>query len=134
MWIVLRELGETDVRQDLTSRLRALRFADALHLQAKRYVLEHRLPRKQRMLLKDHAPIGAGSYHRLAIDLQAARAHAREARDGADDRRLTTARRAQNADELAGPYVQIHLTKRLDRGLSLTEMDADLAQANRAAA
>jgi hypothetical protein len=61
----------------------------------------------------------------LTVDRELASAHAREASDGANDGRLATAGRAQNAHELAGFDVQIDAAQRLHGGRTFTEVNSD---------
>src|SRR6187549_3770633 len=99
--------------QDFAGLGSTLPAANATHLQPELDVRGHRLPGEERVLLKDHSSIWPGRQDALTVDRELPRAHTREARDGADDGRLTTAGWAQNADELAGFHVQVDAAQRL---------------------
>ena len=79
----------------------ALALRERLELERKHHVAFDRAPREKAVFLKDHAARSARTGLRGAVDPDLAARGRREAREGAQQRRLPASARADEADELA---------------------------------
>ena len=119
--VMLLERGEAgETEQRARGALALAERGMPLHLQAELDVLAHRLPGKQRILLKHHAAVGAGAVHRLAVDGDDARGRLEEAGDRVEQRRLSAAGGTDDRDELAGLDVNLRIGDGFDRPLELS--------------
>src|SRR5882757_2422987 len=78
----------------------AFGFGDPALAQAERDVLAHRQPREQCVRLKHHATVRARSRDFAAVEHDAAACRPIQARDNAQQRRFSTAGRAEDGDEV----------------------------------
>ena len=104
------ELGEAELCQQTVDL--AADVGLTAHLQAEGDVRAHRHPGEERVLLKDHAAIGAGLAHAFAVREDLARRRRDEARDRVQQRRLSAAGGAEEADELAAGDVEVDAVER----------------------
>ncbi len=84
----------------------------ALHGRAEHHVLLHREPGEERVALEHHAAIGAGTEHRLPVELHLAARRVVEPRQDADQRGLAAPRGADDADELAPMHLEVDAIER----------------------
>src|SRR5262249_16361812 len=84
-------------------------------LQAVEDVAAHRLPRKQREMLKDDAAIRARRADRLALEEDLAGFRGGEAADEAEQGQLATAGGSEQRDEFTPPHVERHVLEREHR-------------------
>jgi hypothetical protein len=70
-------------------------------------ILSNRHPRKQRVILENHAAVAAGAVDGVAVDRNVPGGWFLESGDDPQQRRLSAAGRADHADELALPNGQI---------------------------
>src|SRR5215472_1408724 len=84
-------------------------------LQAVEDVGAHRLPRKQREMLKDDAAIGTRRADRLALDEYLAGFRGEKAADEIEQRRLAAAGGSEQRDEFTHAHVERHVLEREHR-------------------
>ncbi len=107
--LALQELREPEELGDLVDASADVRLRHPPHLQAVAEVLANAHVRVQGVALEDHGDVAVSRRevgHVAAADPDLARRHLLEAGDGAEERRLTAARRADERDELAVPDVE----------------------------
>src|SRR5205814_9743969 len=91
--------------------LLGLALLDAAKARTGRDVVEHALPRKDRVDLEDVADITSDAPHRCAADQHVALARWLEPRDQSERRRLAAARGPDDRAELAVPDREIEVAK-----------------------
>src|SRR5262245_5127617 len=111
------EIGEPDAGERLANRPLRSATADAGELERQIDVAEHGRPRHQRRLLEYEADVADRlGPHPLAAAVPGDRAARRFAQPGDDAqrRRLAAARRAEQGEEFALPYVEVETVERVD--------------------
>jgi hypothetical protein len=98
--IVVLETGKPDAVHPFKHHLLAHLRRHAFLAQAEGDVVDDGEPREERVRLEDHAAVGAGRAHRLAVEQDLAGGRLVEAGDQAQQRRLAAARRPENGDEI----------------------------------
>ncbi len=91
----------------------ALDTTDAAHLQAELHVAEDGLPREERVLLEDHAAVGAGAGDARAVHDHAPSGGPHEARHRVEHGGLPAAGRPEQRHELAGLRREVEAAHRL---------------------
>src|SRR5258708_1013900 len=97
-----------------------------LHLQAEFDVALHCLPGEQRILLKHHAAIGAGTIDRFAIDGDAALGRLEEACDCIEQGGFAAAGRSDDRNEFSGIDVDRSIANGFDRTLERVVAQAEI--------
>jgi hypothetical protein len=88
-------------------RLRPLARRHALDLEPKLDVLGGGLPGEERVVLEDHAAVGSGPAHHVAVDEYRAPGGATQAGQDVEERRLPASARADDGDELVARDLEI---------------------------
>src|SRR5947207_8349145 len=107
MGVVALEAGEADSLDPIPRTLLGLALLDAAKARTGRDVVEHALPRKDRVDLEDVADITSDAPHRCAADHHVALARWLEPGDQSERRRLAAARGPDDRAELAVPDSEI---------------------------
>jgi hypothetical protein len=124
--IGLHEFLELHQLELLVRDLLALGLAHAFHLQAEGHVAERRAPWEQLgKILEHHAAIEAVTGDRFAADADLTGAGEEKARDDIEQRRLTAAGRADDAEEFRCLDVEAHVRdpRDLARGRIVDQRD-----------
>ena len=105
--IVVHEVLEPDRLQRLARAILLLCLGHALEHHAELDVLDHRAPRKQRVLLEHEGDlVRQRTAHRLAADLDRARGRRQQAADHVEQRALAAAARPDQAQQFAAHDVE----------------------------
>src|SRR5256885_11050010 len=112
MRVVALEAGEADPLDPIPRTLLGLSLLDAAKARTRRDVVEHALPREDRVDLEDVADITPDAPHLCAADQHVALARCLEPGDQGERRRLAAARGADDRAELAVPDREIEVAKR----------------------
>jgi hypothetical protein len=113
---MLFESFEPDGLDQPARDLLALRLAHATQLEAKRDARQHVGPRQQRRLLKDDRPFGTRTGDARSVDQHLAGVGSDQSRQDPQQRRLPTAARADDADQLVRGDVEREIVERGRRG------------------
>lgn len=124
------EAAEPDEFQQFGRLPAALARAESLHLEAERDVVDHALPRKQRVLLKHEAAFGMRTVDGFIVDGDHALRRGDVARYRAEQGRLAAARRAEHADELTGRDIDVETVERGDACMRRTDFYRKAAHAD----
>ena len=103
---------------------------DAAHLEAELDILLHRLPRKQCVFLEDHAAAYIDAPDRRVVEQDTAAGRFLEAGNQAEQRRLTAARAADDAQDLAGENVERQAAEGMDYLVAALVLHADIFDAD----
>ena len=117
---VVLKAGQADPMDESIGDLAAIRLGYPALAQAERDVFAHRQPREQRVRLKHHAAIGAGSRDLLPVQHDAAAGRPVKACDDAEQRGFSAARRAEDGDEVVVADAEIGRLQRPRRRIALS--------------
>src|SRR5262245_44740715 len=112
MRIGLGKFLEAHERQPLQRLALGLACTVIVDFEAEHHVLLDREPGKQRVALENHAAVAARTADGFSIEEDVARGLLFESRKDADERRFSTARRADDAEELAAMRGEIDVGER----------------------
>src|SRR5437899_470507 len=120
---VIPKAGQADPMDESIGDLAAVRLGYPALAQAERDVFAHRQPREQRVRLKHHAAIGAGSRDLVPVQDDAAAGRPVKPGDDPQQRGFSATRRAEDGDEVVVADAEVGRLQRARRRIALARRE-----------